>query len=52
MRFKLRFLPEAADELLIADVAVAIDIVVAHQRLQFDLLGEDSTTLKHSRYSK
>ena len=36
------YLPETADELLVSDVAIAIDIVEFHQCLQFYLLGEDS----------
>ena len=36
-------LPEAADELFVAYVAVAVDVVVAHKCLQLDLLWEDST---------
>ena len=36
-------LPEAADELFVAYVAVAVHVVVAHKCLQLDLLWEDST---------
>ena len=35
-------LPETTDELFIANVAIAIYIIMAHQCLQLDLLGEDS----------
>ena len=35
-------LPETADELLVADVAIAVHIVVAHKSLQLDFLREDS----------
>ena len=35
-------LPETTDELLVADVAIAIDIVVSHESLELDFLGEDS----------
>ena len=35
-------LPEASNEFIIADVAIAVDIVVAHERLQLNFLREDS----------
>ena len=35
-------LPETTDELIVADVAIAINIVVPHESLELDLLGEDS----------
>ena len=35
-------LPVAANELIVADVAIAIDIVVSHESLELDFLGEDS----------
>ena len=39
-------LPETADELLVADVAIAVDIVEPHEGLQLNLLGENSTQMK------
>jgi len=36
-------LPETADEFLVGDVAITIDIVVSHEGLELDLLWEDST---------
>ena len=35
-------LPETTDELIVADVSIAINIVVPHEGLKLDLLGEDS----------
>lgn len=35
-------LPETADKLLVANVTIAINIVVTHQGLELDLLWEDS----------
>ena len=37
------YLPESANKLVVADVTVAVDIVVPHQSLELDFLGEDST---------
>ena len=34
--------PQPADELLVRDVAIAVDIVVLHERLDLDNLGEET----------
>ena len=39
-------LPETADELLVADVAVAVDIIEPHEGLELNFLGENSTQMK------
>ena len=43
------YLPETADELLVAHIAIAIHIVMAHECLQLDLLGEDSIIIASSK---
>ena len=37
-----RHLPETADKLLVADVAIAVNVVVPHEGLKLDFLGEDA----------
>jgi len=36
------YLPESGEELFIADLSVTVDVVVLHESLEFDLLGEES----------
>ena len=38
-------LPETADELVVADVAIAVDIVEPHEGLELNFLGENSTQM-------
>ena len=45
MREKRPHLPETADELLVADAAISVDIVVPHKGLQLDFLREDSAKM-------
>jgi hypothetical protein len=40
-------LPETVEELLVADLAVAVDVVVLHESLEFDLLGEETTLIQN-----
>ena len=39
-------LPETADELFVADVAVAVDVIEPHEGLELNFLGENSTQMK------
>ena len=40
-------LPESANKLIVADVTIAIDIIVSHQSLELDSFGEDSTQKRY-----
>jgi hypothetical protein len=35
-------LPEAREELLVPDLAVLVDVVVLHESLELNLLGEET----------
>jgi hypothetical protein len=36
------YLPESGEELFVADLSVTVDVVVLHESLELDLLGEES----------
>ena len=42
-------LPKSADELLVADVTIAIGVVMAHEGLELDFLGEYSRAQRRSK---